>query len=270
MSAAPPPPPPPGGGRTSGAADGPPPPPPGASAHDEHLPDPEEAVHAATPDTDHIPGEEERGRAEGTALGDHLPGEPATQPTPTSPPPGAPDAAGPSRPPPRPTPQLDDRQRPLDPRIVPLWRLSTAASVLVPGTFLTLLAGGILGARAATAVFVGVLVAAVVLVAWYPPAKYRRWRWRVTDLAIELQHGVLIRTAETLPYFRIQQIDVNQGPVDRILELASLQVTSASASGSVQLPGIPAEDAPDVRRLLLERAAAAAASDDGDGLRDAV
>lgn len=165
---------------------------------------------------------------------------------------------------------LDDRQRPLDPRVIPLWRLSTVLSTLFPGAIATMAVGGFLGRTAAMVALGVVLLLALVLTVWYPPAKYARWRWRLTDLALELHHGVWVRQTETLPYFRIQQIDVNQGPVDRLLDLASLEVTSASASGSVSLPGIPVGDAPAVRRALLERASQAAAGDDGDGVRDAV
>lgn len=203
---------------------------------------------------------------------------PPADPSPTSPPPTAPSGSGtsaPTAPPPQPdevgeVPELDDRQRPLDPRVIPLWRLSTALSTLFPGAIVTMAVAGFLGRTAAMISLGVVLVLAVVLAVWYPPAKYARWRWRLTDLSLELHHGVWVRRTETLPYFRIQQIDVNQGPIDRLLDLASLEVTSASASGSVSLPGIPVGDAPAVRRALLERASQAAASDDGDGLRDAV
>ncbi|MEX1178425.1 MAG: PH domain-containing protein [Nitriliruptor sp.] len=116
------------------------------------------------------------------------------------------------------------------------------------------------------AVLAGLTIA---LTVWYPRARYERWRWRLTELAIELDHGVVVRRAEALPYFRIQQIDVNQGPLDRLLGLASLQVTSASASGSATLPGIAADHAPQVRRVLLARAASAVEGRDS-GVHDAV
>jgi uncharacterized protein len=184
-----------------------------------------------------------------------------------APPPGGPQVAGPSALPEE-VPDLDDRRRELHPKIVTVWRFSTVVSLLPPILVLSAVAVGFLGAP-------GWVVPAVLLVllgvfaAWYPGARYARWRWRFTDLAVELEHGVLVRQAEALPYFRIQQIDVNEGPIDRLLGLASLQVTSASASGSVTLPGIAAEDAHGLRRALLARAAAAV-GEQGTGVRDAV
>jgi uncharacterized protein len=198
------------------------------------------------------------------------PYEPTPPPTVPPPQPSVPPGravAGPAAPPDE-VPDLDDRDRELHPRIVTVWRFSTVISLLPPVVVLSAIAVAFLGAT-------GWLVPTVLLVllgafaAWYPGARYARWRWRFTDLAIELEHGVLVRQAEALPYFRIQQIDVNEGPIDRLLGLASLQVTSASATGSVSLPGIAAQDAPGLRRALLARAAAAV-GERGTGVRDAV
>jgi uncharacterized protein len=166
-------------------------------------------------------------------------------------------------------PDLDDRDRALDRRVITVWRFSTVTSLLVPSLLLSAVSFGLLGSPTGWLVPIVLVVAIAVMATWYPGARYERWRWRLTDLAVELERGVIVRQAEALPYFRIQQIDVSQGPIDRLLGLASLQVTSASASGSVTLPGIAATDAPGVRRALLARAAAAVGDHD-TGVRDAV
>jgi uncharacterized protein len=179
---------------------------------------------------------------------------------------GSPAARTPADPPP--SPGMDDRERPLAPKVVTAWRIGSVVSLILPTLVLSTLGfvflGGwgwaVLGALAALALF---------LTVWYAPARYARWRWQLTDLAVELRYGVVVRQQETVPYFRIQQIDIVQGPLDRILDLATLQVTTASASGSAALPGIANDDAPTVRAELLARAAAAVADHPGD-LRDAV
>ena len=167
-----------------------------------------------------------------------------------------------------PRPGLDDRERELAPAVVTSWRISAGLSSLFP----TVVAVG-LGIALGTPwlwLILGALAALVVFsVVFYPPMRFRRWRWQLTDLAIELRYGVLLHRKETVPYFRIQQIDIAAGPVDRLLELASLQVTTASASGSATLPGSDAGEAPQVRAELLARAATAVAEHPGD-LRDAV
>lgn len=149
------------------------------------------------------------------------------------------------------------------------WRISAGLSAVIP-SIATIVLAFVFAERwialLVLAAVVGLLVLTVVIL---PRLRYRRWRWQLTDLAVELRHGVLVHQQETVPYFRIQQIDINAGPVDRLLELASLRVQTASASGSALLPGIAAEEAPVVRAELLARATAAVAEHPGD-LRDAV
>jgi uncharacterized protein len=147
--------------------------------------------------------------------------------------------------------------------------MMTTIGLLVPLTAISVIALLALGRAAGVAVPIGAVVVLAVLAGWYPRARWQRWRWRLTPLALELRYGVIVRTQESVPYFRIQQIDIAQGPLDRLLELATLQVTTASASGSVALPGIPAEQAPEVRAELLVRAAEAVAEHPGE-VRDAV
>lgn len=109
----------------------------------------------------------------------------------------------------------------------------------------------------------------VLLVGWYPRARYDRWRWQLTPLALELRHGLVVRQHEAVPYFRIQQIDITRDPLDRLLDLASLQVSTASASGSATIPGLAASVAPVVRAELLARARIAVAEHEGE-ISDAV
>jgi uncharacterized protein len=164
---------------------------------------------------------------------------------------------------------MDDRERRLDPRIVQVWRVFGGLGLLVPLLPISLVAMLLLDGRFAAAIPIAVVVLVALYVAFYPPARYRRWRWRLTPLALELRYGVVVHRHEAVPYFRVQQIDVAQGPLDRVLGLATLQVTTASASGSVALPGIPADDAPRVRAELLARATAAVADHPGE-VSDAV
>jgi membrane protein YdbS with pleckstrin-like domain len=148
------------------------------------------------------------------------------------------------------------------------WRISAALSWLLPAAVAIVL--GALFADGWVWLIVAAAVALLVLtVGVLPPLRYRRWRWQLTDLAVELTYGVVVHQQETVPYFRIQQIDINAGPIDRLLELATLRVQTASGSGTALLPGIAAADAPQVRAELLARAAAAVGEHPGD-LRDAV
>jgi uncharacterized protein len=164
---------------------------------------------------------------------------------------------------------MDDRERSLDPRIVQVWRVFGGLGLLLPLLPLTAIGGLVVDGPLRPAIPVVAFLLLALYVAFYPPARFRRWRWRLTPLALELRYGVVVHRHEAVPYFRVQQIDVAQGPLDRLLGLATLQVTTASASGSVALPGIPAGEAPLVRAELLARATAAVLEHPGE-VSDAV
>ena len=177
------------------------------------------------------------------------PPSPATASEPTVPPPGA------------------DQDRSLDRRIVLVWRLALIPAFVPPIIALGLLLR-VLPVAGWTVAFPMAIVAGLV-VGPLQTLRWRRWSWRLTDTTIELRSGVLARRHVTVPHFRVQQIDVLEGPLERLLGLATLTVTTASAAGSISLPGLPAAAAPEVRREMLERAARANAELGRSG-RDAV
>jgi uncharacterized protein len=223
-----------------------------------------------------VPSSPRRRHAIRTGRQDSVNEHPAPGPPPPSPPPPLPPV--PPAPPPeasgagpegdRARPGLDGRERELAPAAVTSWRISAALSAIVP-VVVAIVLGFVFAGGWAWLILAGALGLLLLSVVVLPRMRYRRWRWQLTDLAVELHYGILVRKQETVPYFRIQQIDINAGPVDRLLELATLRVQTASASGTALLPGLAAAEAPVVRAELLARAAEAVGEHPGD-LRDAV
>ena len=153
-------------------------------------------------------------------------------------------------------PPRSDAERMLDPRIVLLWRLGMLPSFVLPLTVL----GGVLARLLPVPGWTVALPFAVLLGLAIGPMqtlRWRRWSWRMTDSSVELRFGVITRRHVIVPHFRVQQIDVFEGPLERLLGLATLTVTTASAAGSASLPGLTTESAPVVRAELLNLAARA-------------
>jgi membrane protein YdbS with pleckstrin-like domain len=149
--------------------------------------------------------------------------------------------------------------RPLDRRVVVVWTVQEAASF---GVLAVAVLAADLAARLAGVDLPGPPGLAAGLVAvvgglaawWLPRASYRHWRYQVAGDALELRHGVVRRVHSAIPYFRVQHIDVAQGPVERAVGLARLVVHTASAGTDATIPGIAAGDAEGLRRLILARA----------------
>lgn len=150
---------------------------------------------------------------------------------------------------------------PLSPKVVALWRagwLIATAVVLVPCLILAVAGTGLPSAvRVGLPVVVGGI--GIVLAVVWPAASYRNWRYAVTDDGVELRHGVIVRQESSIPHFRVQHIDIGQGPLDRWRGIVKLTISTASPASDGSLPGIEPERAEALRARILARAEA----DDG-------
>lgn len=100
------------------------------------------------------------------------------------------------------------------------------------------------------------LVAAAVLGAGYvavmPPWRYVVHRWETTDEAAYAASGWFVREWRVAPTSRIQTVDTVRGPLQQLLGLATVTVTTASAHGAVYLAGLDEKVAADAARQLTE------------------
>ena len=83
---------------------------------------------------------------------------------------------------------------------------------------------------------------------------YRRWASRGYSLAEErlrFVKGVLFHADTVVPFGRVQHIDVQQGPLERAFDLATLTVhTAGNHNASVQVPGLKHTDAVAMRETI--------------------
>lgn len=74
---------------------------------------------------------------------------------------------------------------------------------------------------------------------------------REEDLVVA--SGVLFRTVTTVPFGRVQAVEVHEGPIERSLGLATLSVSTASDAADASIPGLPRAEAERLRELLTRR-----------------
>jgi len=92
--------------------------------------------------------------------------------------------------------------------------------------------------------YVGLSIAYVIAM---PRVRYRNHRWESTDTAVYTQTGWLSRERRIAPMSRVQTVDFEQSAIGRLLGLASVTVTTASAAGPLQISMI---DKPVADRLV--------------------
>ncbi|CAM4067842.1 PH domain-containing protein [Kibdelosporangium persicum] len=105
-----------------------------------------------------------------------------------------------------------------------------------------------------------IAVLAVVDLIVEPRLQYRAHRWEVTDQAVYVQSGVLVREWRIAPLSRVQTVDSERGPLQQWLKLATVTVTTASASGPLKIRGLGQDEAAE----LVDRLTAITEATPGD------
>lgn len=140
---------------------------------------------------------------------------------------------------------------PLERRVLTLWRIRSAI-VLGVVTAVVLAAGATAGAWIGGALLAAVVAAAGgALGRWWTALVWRSWQFRIGAAALYLRHGVLTRRESTIPFHRVQHIDLEAGPLERRLGLTSLVLRTASSSSDATIPGIDADEADALRTRIL-------------------
>lgn len=137
------------------------------------------------------------------------------------------------------------------PRAVTWWRLRAVARLLVP-VAVEVAAVVLVDATWPVVLLAATLALGLAHVAVVPPWLYRISRWEVTDRAVYTLHGWLVREWRIAPISRVQTVDTERGPLQQLLRLADVTVTTASARGAVRIRGLDRDDAAELARVLTE------------------
>ncbi len=87
---------------------------------------------------------------------------------------------------------------------------------------------------------------------WRPPRLYRAWRYRVDLKVLETRSGIIFQRTRLLPLSRLQHVDLERGPVERMFGLASLVLhTAGTHSANLTIPGLDADEAVRLRDRLV-------------------
>ncbi|WP_166353235.1 PH domain-containing protein [Phytoactinopolyspora limicola] len=97
---------------------------------------------------------------------------------------------------------------------------------------------------------IGVAVVLLVGVFVQPWWRYAVHRWEDTDQAVYALTGWLVREWRVAPLSRIQTVDAVRGPLEQMLGLATLRVTTASSSGSIDIGGLDKDVAAEAAERL--------------------
>ena len=140
--------------------------------------------------------------------------------------------------------------QPVSPRLVGARLVLLAATLAVPlvvAVALAVLASP--GFWWAVAVVLLVGVAGIWVVVRQVPAI----SWIELEDELVVRRGRLNRSLVSVPYGRLQYVDVQSGPLDRVLGLAEVTLHTASPHLSADIPGLSVAQAEALRQRLVAR-----------------
>ncbi len=159
----------------------------------------------------------------------------------------------------------------LDPKVVWIFFFQFFGMGLIVFIFAGIYIGGSLAKIAGIGGFWGWLLFVFILyiVFCYIWAKltYRFWGYQLTEDAVKIEKGVIWKKYISIPYERIQNIDIYRGILARILGLSDLQIQTAGlsavnygrrgiggAGAEGRLPGLDKTKADELREEFVKRA----------------
>jgi hypothetical protein len=98
------------------------------------------------------------------------------------------------------------------------------------------------------------LAFALVLLSIFKEFPKRAYALRQRD--ITYRKGWIFQSVTSVPFNRIQHSEINQGPLDRAYNLASLNIYTAGGSSSdLTIPGLPYDQAVKLREFVAKKSA---------------
>lgn len=91
------------------------------------------------------------------------------------------------------------------------------------------------------------------------------YKYQLTETDVRKESGVIVKAYVSIPYDRIQNVDIYRGVIARILGLSDLHIQTAGTSATIgrygasglgaegRVPGLLAKDAEALREELLQR-----------------
>jgi hypothetical protein len=141
---------------------------------------------------------------------------------------------------------------PVSPKLA-LARRITLALTLIPLAVLAVVLAVIAGNPALGLVAVAVLGVIGAWSWWLIGRRVRSFGYaeRADDLLVT--SGIMFRRLVIVPYGRMQLVDIQAGPIDRSLGIATVQLHTAAATTDATIPGLPPAEAAGLRDRLAAR-----------------
>lgn len=85
----------------------------------------------------------------------------------------------------------------------------------------------------------------------YSHLRYTKWAFNLDEDHFYREHGVFKKVNSMVPYVRIQHIDTNRGPLERLTGLSTVRIYTAGSKGAdIKIPGLEKQRAGEIQEEL--------------------
>ncbi|MFH1503530.1 MAG: PH domain-containing protein [Candidatus Diapherotrites archaeon] len=109
------------------------------------------------------------------------------------------------------------------------------------------------------AIFLCFIILAEIFVHW----AYRNWKYEFTQHSLKIEKGVIIKKYKSIPYERIQNVDITRGIIARMIGFSTIDIQTAGYSAyssyggkghsEGHIPAVSIEHAEKIREFLIKR-----------------
>ena len=142
----------------------------------------------------------------------------------------------------------------LDPLSIPYRAVERGLQAVIGIAIAGVAGAGSVGGLEGLAVFAVVLLVGIALSIGWQIAYFRRFEYRLTEDTFDIDSGVISRRAREIPYGRIQNVDIRQNVIQRVLGIAEVRLeTAGGGETEARLRYISLDDAGHVQEEVSRR-----------------
>lgn len=142
----------------------------------------------------------------------------------------------------------------LDPLSIPYRAVERGLQAVVGIAIAGFASAGSIGGLKGLAIGAVVLIGGIALSIGWQIAYYRRFEYRLTEDTFDIDSGVISRRAREIPYGRIQNVDIRQNVIQRVLGIAEVRLeTAGGGETEAQLSYVSLDDGERVQEEVSTR-----------------
>jgi len=142
----------------------------------------------------------------------------------------------------------------LDPLSIPYRAVERGLQAVIGIAIAGIAGAGSVGGLEGLAFFAVIVVVGIALSVGWQVAYYRRFEYQLTEDTFDIDSGVLSRRAREIPYGRIQNVDIRQNVIQRVLGIAEVRLeTAGGGETEAQLRYVNRDDAEYVQEEVSRR-----------------